>query len=67
MSPQDSKKLYKIVKKLVDFFDHESPILIIGVQNNEIGTIGNVVTEQRPEFLRNVADDLEKTATHGRN
>lgn len=66
MSPQDVKKLDKIVKKLVDFFDEGSPIIIIGVQNDEIGTIGNVCPSERPEFLRNTADALENPI-HGRN
>lgn len=67
MDPKDVKKLNKIVKQLVQFFDEGSPILIIGVQKDEIGTIGNVVPEARPEFLRDTADYLERPATHGKN
>lgn len=68
MTKKDVKKLDKIVKQLVQFFDEGSPILIIGVQNDELGTIGNVVTEQRSEFLRNTADYIGSTGMpHGRN
>ncbi len=67
MTPENVKKLDKIVKQLVQFFDEGSPILIIGVQNDEIGTIGNVVTEERPGFLRDTADWLEKPPIHGDN
>lgn len=67
MTPEKVKKLDKIVKQLVQFFDTDSPILIIGVHNDEIGTMGNVVPEARPEFLRNTAEYLEKPPTHGNN
>lgn len=67
MTPENVKKLDKIVKQLVEFFDEGSPILIIGVQNDEIGTIGNVVPEARPEFLRDTAGWLEEHPTHGNN
>lgn len=67
MTPAKQKKLDKIVKQLVEFFDAESPILIIGVHNDQIGAIGNVVPEERPEFLRNTADWLERPPIHGNN
>lgn len=67
MTPEKLKKLNKIVKQLVQFFDEGTPILIVGVQNDQIGAIGNIVPEERPEFLRNTADALEATPTHGNN
>ena len=67
MTSAKQKKLDKIVKQLVQFFDDGSPIIIIGVHNDEIGAIGNVCPTERPEFLRNTADWLERPPTHGNN